>query len=165
MRMRSSLVKMDDERGYVFLSKFTAHESIDVLRPLLDFGLPDKMPVGFLIFVQHLGAESHLTHPLTVAAEYNHDCTVGYGSHTGTRSEMIFDYLLDFVADTPRFVDGGYHSSGADLKVQIGSGAVIVVVGILGIALEEFIAPVALVFVADIGCYGLYSLEVHHLFW
>ena len=90
MRMRSSLVKMDDERGYVFLSKFTAHESIDVLRPLLDFGLPDKMPVGFLIFVQHLGAESHLTHPLTVAAEHDHDSTVGDSGNSGIRSEMFF---------------------------------------------------------------------------
>ena len=76
----------------------------------------------------------------------------------------FFDYHLDPVADTTRFVDGGYHSSRPDLKIQIGSGAVVVVVGILGFALEQFITPVALVFVADIGCYGLYSLEVHHLF-
>lgn len=153
MRMWARLVKMDDERGYVSLSEFTAHESIDILCPLLNFGLPDKMPVGFLILVQLLGAESHLTHPLTVAAEYNHDCTVGYGSHTGTRSEMIFDYLLDSVADTPRFVDVGYHSSWPDLKVQIGSGAVVVVVGILGLSFEHFIAPVALMFIAVISCY------------
>lgn len=155
---------MDDERGYVFLSEFTAYEPIDILCPLLDFGLPDKMPVGFLIFVQHLRAESHLTHPLTVASEHNHDCTVGDSGNSGIRSEMPFDYHLDPVADTPQFVDSGYHSSRPDLKVQIGSGTVIVVVGILCLSLEEFIAPVALMFIADIGCYGLYSLEVHHLF-
>lgn len=151
MRMWPRFVKMDYERGYVFLSEFKAHKTIDVLCPLLDFGLPDKMPVGFLIFVQQLRAESHLTHSLTITAEYDHDCTVGDGGHSGTGSEMFFDYLLDPVAYAPRFVNGGYHSSGTDLEVQSGSGAVVVVVGILGLALEEFIAPVALMFIADIG--------------
>jgi len=98
-----------------------------------------------------LTTESHLTHPLTIAAEYDHDCTVGYGGHSAIRSEMFFDYLLDPVAYTPRFVNGGYLSSRPDLKVQIGSGAVVVVVGILGLSLEEFIAPVTLMFIADIG--------------
>ncbi len=155
---------MDDERGYVFFSEFTAHESIDVLRPLLDFGLPHKMAIGFHILVQLLRAESHLTHPLTVAAEHNHDCTVGDRGNSGIRSEMFFDYLLDPVADTTRFVDGGYHSSGSDLKVQCGSGAVVVVVWILSLALEQVIAPVALLFITDVGCYGLHGFEVHHLF-
>lgn len=143
----------DYERGYVFISEFTAYEPIDILCPLLDFGLPDKMPVGFLIFVQHLRAESHLTHPLTVAAEYNHDSTIGDSGNMDIRSEMFFDYLLDPVADTTRFVDGGYHSSRPDLKVQIGSGTVVVVVGILCLSLEQVVAPVALLLVADIGCY------------
>ena len=82
MRMWSRLVKMDYERGYVFLSEFTAYETIDVLCPSLDFGLPDNMPVCFLILVQLLRTESHLTHPLTVAAEYCHDSPVG---DSGTR--------------------------------------------------------------------------------
>ena len=64
---------------------------------------------------------------------------------------MFFDYLIDLVADTPRFVDFGYPASGSDLKIQGGSGAVVIVVGILGLLLEEFFAPVALMFVADIG--------------
>ena len=162
--MWSRLVKMNYKRGYVFLSEFTAYKTIDVLCPLLDFRLPHKMTVGLLILVQHLRAESHLTHPLTAAAEYDHDCTVRYGGYSGIRSEMFLDYLLDPVADTPRFINGGYHSSRPDLKVQIGSGTVIVVVGILGLALEEFIAPVALMLVADIGIDRFDGLEVHHLF-
>lgn len=100
MRMWSRFVEMDDERGYVFLSEFAAHEPIDILCPSLDFGLPDKMAVGFLMFMEILTTESHLTHPLTIAAEYDHDCTVGYGGHSGIRPEMFFDYLLDPVADT-----------------------------------------------------------------
>jgi hypothetical protein len=64
---------------------------------------------------------------------------------------MFFDYLLDLVAYAPRFVNGGYYSSGADLEIQNSSGAVIVMVWILGLSLEEVIAPVALMLVADIG--------------
>ena len=109
------------------------------------------MPVGLLILIQLLRAESHLTHPLTVAAEYNHDSTVGYSGHPGIRAKMLFDYLLDPVAYTTRFVDGSYRSSGPDLKVQCGSGTVVVVVGVFGLSLEEVIAPVALMFIADIG--------------
>ncbi|WP_336525971.1 hypothetical protein [Bacteroides acidifaciens] len=149
--MWSRFVEMDDERGYVFLSEFQTYKTIDVLCPLLDFGLSDKMPVGFLILVQHLRTESHLTHPFTVAAEYSHDSPIGYGGHSRIRSEMFFDYLLDLVAYAPRFVNGGYYSSGADLEIQNSSGAVIVMVWILGLSLEEVIAPVALMLVADIG--------------
>mgnify|MGYP002508210446 CR=1 FL=1 len=43
------------------------------------------------------------------------------------------------------------HCVGPDLKVECSSGAVIVVVGVFGLSLEEFIAPVALMLVADIG--------------
>lgn len=165
MCVRSRFVEMDYERGYVFLSEFTAYKTVHILCPSLDFGLPHKMTVGLLILVQHLRTESHLAHPLTVAAEYDHDCTVGDGGHSGIRPEMFFDYLLDFVAYAPRFVNGGYHSTGPDLKVECSSGAVIVVVGVFGLSLEEVIAPVALMFVADIGIDLFDGLEVHHLFW
>lgn len=48
----------------------------------------------------------------------------------GIRPEMFFDYLIDLVADTPRFVDCGYPASGSDLKIQDGSEAVVIVVGL-----------------------------------
>ena len=123
MRMWSRLVKVNDERGYVFLSEFAAHETIDVLCPLLDSWLPDKMAVSLLIFVQQLRAESHITNPFTVAAEYSHDSPIRDSGNSGIRSKMFFDYLLDFVAYAPRFVNGGYHSTGADLKIQSSSGS------------------------------------------
>ncbi len=149
--MWSRLVEMDDKRGYVLLSEFTAYESIDILCPLLDFRLPYQMTVCFLMLVEFLTAESHLAHPLTVAPKYDHDCAVGNGCHAGVLTETLLDYLIDLVADTPGFVNGGYHSSRPDLEVQSGSGAVVVVIGILGLALKQFIALVALMFVADIG--------------
>lgn len=151
MRMWSCLVEMDDERGYVFFSEFTAYKTVHILCPSLDFGLPHKMPVSFLMFMEILTTESHLTHPFTVAAEYSHDSQIRDSGNSGIRSKMFFDYLLDFVAYAPRFVNGGYHSTGADLKIQSSSGSVIVVVGVFSLSLEEVIAPVALMFIADIG--------------